>query len=359
MERRIASIYRRFYEAANYRLRTAAGGRFCATCLPVSISLLVTERCNARCVHCDIWKNKGKEDSPTPEQWKALLTELRRWLGPVQVTLTGGEALLQPFTPDLLAHGVSLGLFMELLTHGYWTDRSRLEKAAIADPWRITMSLDGIGETHSIVRGRANFWDVCEGSLQMLARIRSERNLSYIIRLKTVLMDHNVRSAAEVAHFARDNGMEVFYQPIEQNYNTDEDERWFETAPTWPKDSAGAIATVQELIRLKREGYPVANSFPQLEVMIPYFRDPAGIRVAVQDHAAHEGRRNCSALVNLQVQSNGDVRSCSAAPPIGNLRDGPIRRIWRDRPRRGAGGCCREQRCRGEEKPVTGLAVLQ
>ncbi len=97
MPRLAAWAYKRVYEAANYRMRSLAGGRLAAYCRPTSVSLLLSERCNARCVHCDIWKNRGKEDSPTFEQWKVVVADLRRWLGPVQTTFTGGEALLKPF----------------------------------------------------------------------------------------------------------------------------------------------------------------------------------------------------------------------------------------------------------------------
>jgi MoaA/NifB/PqqE/SkfB family radical SAM enzyme len=340
LARTSAKVYRRVYQAANYRLRSVAGGRFRSACRPVSIALLLTERCNARCVHCNIWQNKGKEDSPRLEEWKTCLSDLAHWLGPVQVTLTGGEALMQPFTPALVAHGVSRGLAIELLTHGYWSDPTRLEQAALADPWRITMSLDGIGETHSIVRGRPNFWEKSLASLRMLHKLRAERGLHYIIRLKTVLMSQNIQSAAEVARFAADNDMEVFYQPIDKNYNSGADDRWFESAPTWPKDPEVAAATVNELIRLKRQGYPIANSFAQLEAMIPYFRDPMSLQAAVQGQAAHESVPNCSALTTLQIQANGDVGACHSKPPFGNIKHGSIPQIWADRPRFWEQGCC-------------------
>src|SRR5438552_14357975 len=134
--------YKRVYDGVNYRLRTLGGGRWASLCRPTSISLLLTELCNARCVHCDIWKNRGKEDSPTVDQWKTVLSDLREWLGPVQVTLTGGEALLRPFTTELVAYASSSGLFLEILTHGYWDDQARIERLALAKPWRITISLD-------------------------------------------------------------------------------------------------------------------------------------------------------------------------------------------------------------------------
>src|SRR5262245_25495414 len=119
-------MYKRAHEGLNYRLRGFAGGRWATWCRPTSIVLLLTERCNARCVHCDIWKNRGQEEMPTVDQWKQVLTDLRTWLGPVQLTFSGGEALLRPVAPDLVAHGSSIGLFVEVLTHGYWVDQTRI-----------------------------------------------------------------------------------------------------------------------------------------------------------------------------------------------------------------------------------------
>src|SRR2546423_1496331 len=145
--------YKRVYDGVNYRLRTLGGGRWASLCRPTSISLLLTELCNARCVHCDIWKNRGKEDSPTVDQWK------------------------------------------------------------------------------------------------------------------TVVMSHNLADGPKLAHYAADGGMEVFYQAIEQNYNTEEDARWFEHSDNWPADTGKAVAAVEQLIALKRQGLPIANSYNQLEAM--------------------------------------------------------------------------------------------
>lgn len=141
--------YRRAYEGINYRLRTLAGGRLAAFCRPASIALLLTERCNARCIHCDIWKNRGQEDRPALMEWKTVLSDLRRWLGPVHVVLTGGEALLNQDTIDLVAHGTSIGFFIELLTHGFWEDQTKIEKLAWARDVRPCTSKEPIGNIRS------------------------------------------------------------------------------------------------------------------------------------------------------------------------------------------------------------------
>jgi MoaA/NifB/PqqE/SkfB family radical SAM enzyme len=312
--------------------------------------ILLTELCNARCVHCNIWQNRGKEDGPTFDQWKAVLSDLRSWLGPIHVVFTGGEALLRPFTPDLTAYATGLGFFVEVLTHGYWDDLPRMERLALAQPARITMSIDGIGEAHNLVRGRPGFWEKSLRSLALLTSLRERHRLRYTLRLKTVVMSQNLHDVANVARFAAEHDMEVFYQPIEQNYSTVEDHRWWEHSENWPRDTARAVAAVEELIRLKRDGLPIANTFTQLDVMIPYFRDPDAMRVAVQSHTAHERRQTCAALTTLQLQANGEVTVCVGAPRVGNIKNAPIREIWEKRPRYWVSGCCLEKRRSDAEK---------
>ncbi len=352
-----AHVYRRLYEGINYRLRTVARGRFASHCRPTSAIFLLTELCNARCVHCDIWKNKGREDSPTAEQWKQVLTDLRRWLGPVQVTFSGGEALLKPYTIELAEHAHKLGLFLEVLTHGYWDDQKKIESLALASPSLVTISLDGMGKIHSRVRGRDNFFEKTSRTIGTFQRVRAEHSLPYVIRLKTVIMDQNLDSVCDVIRFGKQDGMENFLQPIEQNYNTPEDARWFEASPNWPRDIEKAIGVVRELMEMKRQGYHISNSYAQLEAMIPYFRDPDALRVSTQSHSAHERRLLCAALTMLQLQANGDVTVCYGAPGVGNVKERSIRDIWEHRPRLWEQGCCLERRLTSREKDARSPVV--
>ena len=342
MPQGVETAYRRVYEGVNFRMRTLAGGRLSRFCRPTWISFLVTERCNARCLHCDIWKNKGREDTPEAARWAQALTDIRDWLGPVHVVLTGGEALLRPYTVDLVEHGSRMGLLMELLTHGWWKDQSRIEAAARANPWRVTLSFDGIGKVHDKVRGREGFFERTHTTIETLKRVRKEEGLDFSIRLKTVVMSHNIDNLGEVARYATQDGIDVLYQPIEQNYNTDSQSEWWLETDNWPTDTEKAVAAVRELVELKRQGYHIANSIERLEVMGPYFRDPASWSAKIRSHTAHERRLACAALGLLQVHANGDVRVCNEKEPVGNLETASLREIWENRPRYWESGCCQE-----------------
>lgn len=339
----------RAYEAINYRLRTVAGGRLASWCRPVSTVVLLTENCTAKCLHCDIWKNKYKEDL-TFEHWKTVFTDLRAWLGRVHVVITGGEALIKPFTIDLVKHASDSGLFLEILTHGYWEDQSKIERLALARPWKVTMSLDGFGETHTKVRGRPKFWERSLRSFETLKRVRQENGLDFQIRLKNVIMAYNLDDTVKLAEFAQQDRVEIFFQAIEQNYNTPEDAEWYLHSENWPKDTAKAIANVHRLVEMKRSGKShIANSLEQLQAMAAYFENPAGSKVAIQTHTAHERQRSCNALTSMQIQSNGDVTVCTGVPPVGNIRDKSIRAIWEERPPFWESGCCLGVRCTDTE----------
>jgi len=251
-----------------------------------------------------------------------------------------------------------VGLWAEILTHGYWDDQERIVNVARTDPGRITVSLDGIGDTHTTIRGREAFFERTSRTLETLRRVRAEERLRFAIRLKTVIMRQNLHDVSNVARFAAEKGMEVFYQAIEQNYNTPEDPLWFQTSANWPDDSTKAVEAVNRLIELKRGGLPICNSYQQLQAMVPYFREPGAMRVTIQSHTAHLRRPACSASTNIQVQPNGDVLTCYSMPPVGNIKQTSLRQIWNNRPKWWRSGCCMERRCTAAEKEHLGLTVI-
>jgi hypothetical protein len=153
-------------------------------------------------------------------------------------------------------------------------------------------------------------------------------------------MEHNLDDLCEVARLATRDRMDVFYQPIEQNYNTPNDPLWFQTSGNWPRDPAKAVRKVQELAALKRAGLHIANTEAHFEAMIRYFQHPAGLWLVTQAHVAHERKAPCCALTMLQFQANGDVTVCANRPPIGNIRVSPIRQLWKQRSRVWENGCC-------------------
>ena len=95
-------IYRRLHEGINDRLRTFARP------LP---RIAVRER--------------SCSSSPSSAMRGARIVTSGKTARAVHAVFTGGEALLKPFTIELVDHAHKVGLFLEVPTHGYWDDRRR------------------------------------------------------------------------------------------------------------------------------------------------------------------------------------------------------------------------------------------
>ncbi len=118
--------------------------------LPKSAFLSVTMLCNSRCIHCDIWKNKGMDFLPV-EIYKKLPASLE------MVDLTGGEPFLRNDMPEIVSAVRSACPKARILitTNGFLPQKIAKYVGAIvkADPdIAFRMSLDGWGKTHEKVR---------------------------------------------------------------------------------------------------------------------------------------------------------------------------------------------------------------
>ena len=111
---------------------------------PTWVCLMLTERCNSKCVHCDLWKCDASQEELTTEEWKATLEDLSRWLGPSIIVITGGEAFLRRDAMEIIGHACRLGLRPEILTNGLSTKRARCEELVKMQPFQITVSLAGV-----------------------------------------------------------------------------------------------------------------------------------------------------------------------------------------------------------------------
>jgi len=101
--------------------------------------LHLTDGCNSRCVACDFRGPAGGE-ALTAERCVALAAEARA-MGCGQVLLTGGEPLLRPDLPEILAGLRLAGLRITLLSNGLALRRHAELVARWCD--EVVISLDG------------------------------------------------------------------------------------------------------------------------------------------------------------------------------------------------------------------------
>jgi radical SAM enzyme (rSAM/lipoprotein system) len=132
-----------------------------------------TLRCNLNCIHCgsDCKKDSSVKDMPY-EDFFGALDQVRPFIDPnkTMIVLTGGEALLRK---DLEIIGDKLyekGFPWGLVTNGMLLDEKRLTSLIHAGLRSVTVSFDGLMESHNWLRGNAKSFEKAFNAIQLLTK---------------------------------------------------------------------------------------------------------------------------------------------------------------------------------------------
>ncbi|MBI2840978.1 MAG: radical SAM protein [Acidobacteria bacterium] len=147
-------------------------------CPPSVIKLYVTNRCNARCLMCDLGRRDesstfyrqasvGTPEMPVSLCWR-LAEEFASFRPRIQVC--GVEPLLHGDIGGVIQEFATRGLETHLVTNGILL-LARAPALARSGLTSLVVSLDGVGEMHDAVRGTGIYDQVIEG----LRRFHEER----------------------------------------------------------------------------------------------------------------------------------------------------------------------------------------
>lgn len=139
-----------------------------STTLPTSAFLSVTLLCNARCVMCDIWKNRGMDFTPL-EVYGKLPDSLE------MVDLTGGEPFLRPDMAKVVAAVRKSCPKARILitTNGFLhhSIEKQIDDILVADPGiAFRVSLDGGRQMHKKIRRIPQAFEKVVHTISLLKR---------------------------------------------------------------------------------------------------------------------------------------------------------------------------------------------
>lgn len=288
---------------------------------PNKVTVIITDACAARCLMCDIWKLQA-ENELSADEWKSTLDELRAWLGPFFLVISGGEPFQRRDMFDILAHCRDIGIKTKMSSNGMFLTKRTCERILEVGPDFLSLSVDTHErEVHDRLRG-VPLYDKCVDAIEYL-RSNDE---GIVLGVASILMEETYRELASTARWAIDLGVDrVLYQPLYPTFASDEemDPRWYERNPHWPRDPEAVQAALEEVLRLKRDGLPIWNPDEQLEAMQHYFRDPF----------SHPRPDECMVRYNtFNMDARGNVNFCwTVDDVVGNVRESSPREIWESR----------------------------
>jgi len=183
----------------------------------------VTDTCNSRCKHCEIWKQKPSPDMLKPEELERILKDdfFKRL---DTVLLTGGEPVLRRDIKEIISaiYRVRPKVRMTLSTNGLLPDRA-------LDVFRYTLendicmglgiSLDAIGEKHDLIRGVKGNFEKVDYLLREAIKLRQEyknRRDDISIGIGFTLSNLTVENLAEVMDYAQQLDVKFLIQLYEE-----------------------------------------------------------------------------------------------------------------------------------------------
>jgi Fe-coproporphyrin III synthase len=285
--------------------------------LPILI-LNVHNRCNCRCVMCDIWKRETNIELKTSslERHRASM----RRLGVRNVVLTGGEPLLHSDLPSLCIFFREEGIRLTLLTTGLLLQKRAETVADFFDD--VIVSLDGPEEIHDAIRRVQGAFRLINNGIAAVRRIRPEMPINgrstvqrsnYALMRKTVAAAKQLRLTS-ISFLAADVTSEAFNRTL-----------------VWPGERQSEIAlNTQEVLMLEDEIEKLILEYKE-EIHSRYIAEaPDKLRRIARHFRAHLGQVPyeapiCNApWVSTVVEVDGSVRPCFFHRTIGNLTNSTL-----------------------------------
>jgi MoaA/NifB/PqqE/SkfB family radical SAM enzyme len=280
--------------------------------LPILI-LYPHNRCNCRCVMCDIWKTTdAREISPADlERHAADIVSL----GVEWVIFSGGEPLMHSDLFRLCSLLRPLGVRLTILSTGLLLDKNARQIVEHID--EVIVSLDGPPGVHNAIRRIAGAFEKMSAGIGELHRLQPD----FPVAARCTVQKQNCTSLDATVSTAR--AMELRSISF---LAADLTSTAFNRQDGWPIDRQGEVGlSVDEAAALEREietmiasrtedfssGF-ILESPDKLRRIIRHFRAHLGLEEAVAPR--------CNApWVSAVIEADGTVRPCFFHEPIGRV----------------------------------------
>jgi radical SAM protein with 4Fe4S-binding SPASM domain len=287
--------------------------------MPQAIGVVLTERCNYKCLSCACWRKDGTQvDEMSLDQWIAAFTDVREFVGDFNIQFGGGEPFVfKPFL-DLVDWCCTAGIRWTMTTNGSAFSPKHAQRVADARPIAINISVDGAtAAVHDLSRGVAGSLQAISRGIEELKNARQRSGSWFAIRIKPTVHRANFREMPALVRWAEGIGATTIdFSPVRQWTPEVATQLWLRRA-----DEDELRAVIATLIAMKRSGAPIETEETRISSWVAHFR---GESVTPSLGPCRVGLRDYCIL------PNGDVRSCWFYPVLGNVKNSSAKEIWRN-----------------------------
>ena len=154
----------------------------------------LTMQCNEHCFHCgsrcERQTNQTNEHGLPLEKYKEILNEVKQNfdIRNIQLCITGGEPLLYPHFFELMEYAHSLGYRWGMTSNGTLITKETAARLRTAGMGTISISIDGLEETHDRLRGLTGGYQMAMTGIQNLI----DETCFHNIQVTTVVNHENI-----------------------------------------------------------------------------------------------------------------------------------------------------------------------
>src|SRR5919201_3593575 len=205
---------------------------------PLTVSIEVTKRCNARCDFCDYWKISDRDEMTD-------FTDVVRRFDPLVVVFTGGEPMLRRDLVPLVRQIKELPGFryITVLTHGGFLTEAKIVELVDAGVNQINISMNYPDARQDKERGLPGLFDRLEKTVPKMVR---EGYAGYFT-FASMLMVDNTHDAEPLIRLAHRWGINIAFSGYNDLKNGNQ--KHFVSS----EQMAEFKAVCRKIIRLKRE----------------------------------------------------------------------------------------------------------
>jgi len=260
--------------------------------IPIIVSWLITQRCNAACKYCSSHKIADSEELDTETVF--LIARQLSQLGTKAIILTGGEPMLRDDIGEIVDFCVYHNMAVIINSNGYQI-KDRIEE--IEKIHMLNLSLDGPENINDKIRGAGSFKQVMEA-----ANIASEKGIR--VSFTTVLsrVNLNKETIDYLLGICAEFDATVTFQPVIKKFLRGEG--FHSLAPS--KEEYKSI--IEYIISIKRKSKYIRNSLTALK----YFRswpDYKPIKCAgpyIYRRIDNKG----NVTICGRVENKGEIKNC-------------------------------------------------
>lgn len=276
-----------------------------------NLLLEMTLRCNAACDHCGSRCETEGDGGLSKEDILGTLRDIKENIGTdVMINVTGGEPLMRRDLFEIMEGVTALGFDWGMVSNGALITEAVVDKMKVAGMKTITISLDGLQETHDSLRHIPDGFHKVLGALQMLKKA----DFLDCLQITFTANHRNVYEFPEIYRIMRRIGIDSIRIGF--------------------IDDIGRASDNQQLMLTKEE---MEFLFWFVNRMNKKGKLPIewGCPHYFHNKAEHRGFRCFAGIQAASILANGDIFVCPNVPRRpeliqGNIKQDSFSKVWRE-----------------------------